>query len=74
MIDDVVRHGHDFAPDVVLFEASALAGPLAAEILGLLAVAHMFGPLSPNASRIAERRYHGWSVCRVAHGHSASIT
>ena len=47
MIDDVVRHGHDFAPDVVLFEACALAGPLAAEILGLPAVAHMFGPLPP---------------------------
>lgn len=47
MIDDVVRHGREFAPDVVLFEAFALAGPLAAAILGVPAVAHMFGPLPP---------------------------
>src|SRR4051812_23742854 len=47
MIDDVLRHGQDFAPDVVIFEAFALAGPLAAELLGVPAVAHMFGPLPP---------------------------
>ena len=47
MIDDVVRHGREFVPDVVLFEAFALAGPLAAELLGVPAVAHMFGPLPP---------------------------
>ena len=47
MIDDVVRHGRAFAPDVVIFEAFALAGPLAADILGVPAVAHMFGPLPP---------------------------
>jgi hypothetical protein len=47
MIDDVVRHGRAFAPDVVIFEAFALAGPLAADILGVPAVAHLFGPLPP---------------------------
>jgi len=48
MIDDVWRHGQEFAPDVVLFEAFALAGPLAAELLGVPGVAHMFGPLPPH--------------------------
>ncbi len=47
MIDDVVRHGREFAPDVVLFEAFALAGPLAAELLGVPGVAHTFGRLPP---------------------------
>ncbi len=47
MIDDVLRHGQDFAPDLVLFEAFALAGPLVAELLGVPSVAHMFGPLPP---------------------------
>ena len=48
MIDDVLREGHKFAPDVVVFEAFALAGPLVAELLGVPGVAHMFGPLPPN--------------------------
>ena len=47
MVDDVLRHGREFAPDVVLFEAFALAGPLVAELLGVRGVAHMFGPLPP---------------------------
>lgn len=47
MIDDVLRVGREFEPDVVVFEAFALAGPLAAEVLGVPAVAHMFGPLPP---------------------------
>ena len=47
MIDDVLRHGQELAPDLVLFEAFALAGPLAAELLGVPGVAHMFGPLPP---------------------------
>lgn len=47
MVDDVLRHGREFAPDVVLFEAYALAGPLGAELLGVPGVAHMFGPLPP---------------------------
>ena len=48
MVDDVLRHGKEFAPDVVLFEAFALAGPLVAELLGIPSVAHMFGPLPPH--------------------------
>ena len=48
MIDDVLRHGQAFAPDFVLFEAFALAGPLVAELLGVPAVGHMFGPLPPH--------------------------
>lgn len=48
MADDVLRHGQEFAPDVVLFEAFALAGPLVAELLGVPSVAHMFGPLPPH--------------------------
>ena len=48
MVDDVLRHGQEFAPDVVLFEAFALAGPLVAELLGVPSVAHMFGPLPPH--------------------------
>jgi UDP:flavonoid glycosyltransferase YjiC (YdhE family) len=47
MVDDALRHGREFAPDVVLFEAFALAAPLVAELLGVPAVAHMFGPLPP---------------------------
>jgi UDP:flavonoid glycosyltransferase YjiC (YdhE family) len=47
MIDDVLRHGRELAPDLVLFEAFALAGPLVAELLGVPGVAHMFGPLPP---------------------------
>ena len=47
MVDDVWRHGREFAADLVLFEAFALAGPLVAELLGVPSVAHMFGPLPP---------------------------
>ena len=47
MVDDVLRHGQALAPDLVLFEAFALAGPLVAELLGVPSVAHMFGPLPP---------------------------
>jgi len=48
MVDDVLRHGRAFAPDLVLFEAFALAGPLVAAVLGVPSVAHMFGPLPPH--------------------------
>src|SRR3954462_2240799 len=47
MIDDVLGIGRALDPDVVVFEAFALAGPLAAEVLGIPGVAHMFGPLPP---------------------------
>ena len=48
MIDDVLRCGEALAPDLVLFEAFALAGALVAELLGVPGVAHMFGPLPPH--------------------------
>lgn len=35
MIDDVVVCGREFAPDLVLFETYALAGPLAADVIGV---------------------------------------
>src|SRR3954468_17808124 len=47
MIDDVLGIGRALDPDVVVFEAFALAGPLAAEVLGVPGVEHMFGPLPP---------------------------
>jgi UDP:flavonoid glycosyltransferase YjiC (YdhE family) len=47
MIDDVLRVGRDFRPDVVIFEAFALAGPLAADVLGVPAITHLFGPVPP---------------------------
>ena len=47
MIDDVLRIGRAFQPDVLVHEAFALAAPLAADVLGVPAVAHMFGPLPP---------------------------
>jgi UDP:flavonoid glycosyltransferase YjiC (YdhE family) len=45
MIDDVVAIGREVEPDVVLFETYALAGPLAAEILGVPGVHHLISPL-----------------------------
>ncbi|MEY2580916.1 MAG: hypothetical protein QOE09_765 [Ilumatobacteraceae bacterium] len=50
MMDDVLRHGQALAPDFVLFEAFAFAGPLVAELLGVPGVGHMFGPLPPRAA------------------------
>lgn len=47
MVDDVLHHGREFAPDVLLFEPFALAGPLVAGLRGIRAGAHMFGPPSP---------------------------
>jgi UDP:flavonoid glycosyltransferase YjiC (YdhE family) len=45
MIDDVLRAGTDFGPDLVLFESLAFAGPLVAELLGVPGVQHLFGPM-----------------------------
>jgi UDP:flavonoid glycosyltransferase YjiC (YdhE family) len=45
MIDDVLEAGRDLQPDLVLFEGYTLAGPLAAELLGVPGVTHMVGPL-----------------------------
>lgn len=47
MIDDVLRIGRNFRPEVVVFEAFALAGPLAADVLGVPAITHLFGPIPP---------------------------
>jgi UDP-N-acetylglucosamine:LPS N-acetylglucosamine transferase len=47
MIDDVLACGRDLEPDVVLFETYALAGPLAAELLGVPAVHHLISPMLP---------------------------
>ncbi len=45
MIDDVVEAGNDLAPDLVVFESLAFAGPLVAELLGVPGVHHLFGPV-----------------------------
>lgn len=45
MIDDVVSCGTDMGADLVLFEPYALAGPLAADVLGVPAVQHLLGPM-----------------------------
>jgi UDP:flavonoid glycosyltransferase YjiC (YdhE family) len=47
MIDDVLLAGTEFAPDLVLFESLAFAGPLVADVLGVPGVNHLFGPLWP---------------------------
>ena len=48
MIDDVLAAGKALRPDLVMFESYALAGPLAAELLGVPAVNHLLGPLLPH--------------------------
>lgn len=47
MIDDVVAIGREFGPDLVFFETYALAGPLAAKVLGVPAVHQLIGPVPP---------------------------
>ncbi len=48
MIDDVVAIGREVGPDLVLFETYALAGPLAAEVLGAPGVHHLISPMLPH--------------------------
>jgi len=48
MIDDVVRAGRQLAPDLVLFESLAFAGPLVADLLDVPGVHHLFGPVLPH--------------------------
>jgi UDP:flavonoid glycosyltransferase YjiC (YdhE family) len=48
MIDDVLAAGRAFAPDLVLFESYAMAGPLAAELMSVPAINHLLGPLLPH--------------------------
>jgi UDP:flavonoid glycosyltransferase YjiC (YdhE family) len=46
MIDGVLDCGRRLAPDLVLFENLALAGPLAADVLGVRSANHLLGPLT----------------------------
>ena len=48
MIDEVVAIGRELEPDLVLFETYALAGPLAAEVLGVPGVHHLISPMLPH--------------------------
>lgn len=48
MIDDVLACGRELKPDMVLFETYALAGPLAADLLGVPAVHHLISPMLPH--------------------------
>ena len=48
MIDDVLACGRELEPDVVVFETYALAGPLAADVLGVPAVHHLISPMLPH--------------------------
>ncbi|MGH4024656.1 MAG: nucleotide disphospho-sugar-binding domain-containing protein [Pseudonocardiaceae bacterium] len=43
MVDDLVRQARSWMPDVVVFEPTALAGPVAAAALGVPAVRHLYG-------------------------------
>lgn len=49
MIDDVVACGRQLAPDLVLYETYAFAGPLAADLLGVPGIHHLIGPMLPHA-------------------------
>jgi hypothetical protein len=46
MIDGVLECGRRLAPDLVLFDNLALAGPLAADLLGVPGINHLLGPLA----------------------------
>lgn len=55
MIDDVVTLGREFRPDLVVFETYALAGPLAAAVLGVPGVHHLISPMLPHdVSQLAD--------------------
>jgi UDP:flavonoid glycosyltransferase YjiC (YdhE family) len=43
MVDDLVEHARNWKPDVVVFEPTALAGPLAAAVVGVPAVRQLYG-------------------------------
>jgi UDP:flavonoid glycosyltransferase YjiC (YdhE family) len=48
MIDEVVAIGRELRPDFVLFETYALAGPLAADVLGVPGVHQLISPMLPH--------------------------
>jgi UDP:flavonoid glycosyltransferase YjiC (YdhE family) len=43
MVDDVIAVARDWRPDLIVFEPSSYAGPLAAALLGVPAVRHIHG-------------------------------
>jgi UDP:flavonoid glycosyltransferase YjiC (YdhE family) len=43
MIDDLIRVGRAYRPDIVMFEPSSYAGPLVAAVLGVPAIRHTWG-------------------------------
>ncbi|HKR51772.1 MAG TPA: nucleotide disphospho-sugar-binding domain-containing protein [Pseudonocardiaceae bacterium] len=43
MVDDLVQHAQGWKPDVVVFEPTALAGPLVAAAVGVPAVRQLYG-------------------------------
>ncbi|MFF4404947.1 nucleotide disphospho-sugar-binding domain-containing protein [Streptomyces sp. NPDC001404] len=43
MVDDVIALGRSWRPDVILYEPTSYAGPLAAAVLGIPAVRHLHG-------------------------------
>lgn len=54
-IDEVVALGRELRPDLVVFETYALAGPLAAEVLGIPGVHHLISPMLPHdVSQLAD--------------------
>lgn len=52
VIGDVVRVAQDWRPDLVIHDAAEFTGPIAAALVGVPAVTHGFGALTP-ASRVA---------------------
>ena len=44
MVDDLLALGRSWRPDLVVYDALTLAGPLVARLLGVPAVRHLFGP------------------------------
>lgn len=48
MVDDLISIGRETDPDLVISETYALAGPLAAAVLGKPLVHHSIGPLLPD--------------------------
>jgi UDP:flavonoid glycosyltransferase YjiC (YdhE family) len=44
MVPDLVREARSWRPDLVVFEPTALAGPVAAAAAGVPAVRHLYGP------------------------------
>jgi len=44
IIDDLVEFGREWRPDLIVYEPINLAAPLAAKVLGVPAVRHLWGP------------------------------